>query len=100
MNKAIRTSAFIASAACLALTTGTLGAGALANAPDRSGPTFPSEVTGLNESMGVDTIFSDVAPVTVGALNIDTGHVGQRHTGRATKQGRRNRLSVNREGTA
>jgi hypothetical protein len=100
MNKAIRTSAFIAGAAGLALTTGTLSTGALANAPDRFDPTFLGELTGLNESVGVDTIFSDVAPETVGALNIDTGDVGQGHAGKATKQGKRNRRSVNTEGTA
>ncbi len=98
MNKIVTTS--LLTAAGLALATGTLSAGALASTADRSGPTFPSEVTGLNASMGVNTIVSDVAPIIVGALNIDTGHVGQRDTGRTTERETRSSRSASSNGTA
>ena len=100
MNKVIRTSAFIAASAGLALSAGTLSAGTLANAPDRSDFTFPGELTGLTESVGVDTIVSDAVPTTVAALNIYTGHAQQSHTGKATKQGERARRSANKDDTA
>ena len=91
MNKVIRISAFIGGAASLALATGTLSTAALAKATDRPESAFPGDLTGLDESLGVDTIFSDMAPVTIGKLNIDTGHAMLRHVGKPTTQGKSDR---------
>lgn len=83
MNKDIRISTFIVGAASLALASGTLTTAALANAPDRSEPAFMGEPAALDESLGIGTNFSDVAPVTVGKLNIDTGHAMLRPASKA-----------------
>jgi hypothetical protein len=87
VNKNIRISTFIAGAASLALASGTLSTSALANAPDRSEPAFMGEPAALDESLGIGTIFSDMAPMTVGKLNIDTGHVMLRPASRAATPG-------------
>ncbi len=83
MNRHIRISTFIASAASLALASGTLSTSALTNAPDRSESAFMGEPAVLDENLGIATIFSDMAPMTVGKLNIDTGHVMLRPASRA-----------------
>jgi hypothetical protein len=100
VNKVLRTSAFIASAASLALTTGTLATTALANAPDRTEPTFIGELTGLHEGLGVDSIFSEVVPVMVGKLNVDTGHAMLRPAGKAAIPGTLARRPVTRMASA
>lgn len=87
MNKDIRISTFIAGAASLALASGTLSTSALAKAPDRSEPAFMGEPAALDESLGIGTIFSDLAPVTVGKLNVDTGHAMLRPASQAAIPG-------------
>ena len=96
MIKVTKSSFIAAGTASLILTASTLSTGALASASDRSDPAFPGDVTGLAESVDLGNIVSDMTPFTVGALNIDTGHVGQRDTGEATERGTRSRRSASR----
>jgi len=94
VNRNTKISAFIAGAASLALASGTLTTAALANAPDRSEPAFMSEPAALDESLGIGTIFSDMAPATVGKLNVDTGHVMLRPASQAATPGTLTRRPV------
>ena len=41
-----------------------------------------------------------MTPFTVGALNIDTGHVGQRDGGKRSRSSKRSSRSASRQGTA
>lgn len=100
MNTVRRTSTLITGIVSLALATGTLSTGALASTPDRADPTFPGDLTGPTDSVGLGTIASDMTPFTVGALNIDTGHVGQRDGGKRSRSSKRSSRSASRQGTA